>query len=142
LLRSLPTIIANLEKEEVYFIDFDITQDLVGTFDKGELTEYLCTEHNFTCEKEECYTIVAYILDNDNSVGRDCLTWLTDDGRFKVYNKFVCQLTSPGVNKTVGTHILDVLDCPDKRLADTFANLLAKEYSLTILKVTITDVDL
>jgi len=54
----------------------------------------------------------------------------------------VCQLTSPGVNKTVGTHILNFLDCPDKRLADTFANPLAKEHGLTRLEGTITDVDL
>jgi len=39
-------------------------------------------------------------------------------------------------------HILDFLDCPDKRLADTFANPLAREHGLTRLEGTITDIDL
>jgi len=38
LLDSLPKIIASLEKEAVYFIDFDVTQDLAGTLDQGGLT--------------------------------------------------------------------------------------------------------
>jgi len=33
LLTSLGDIIANLDKKEIYFVDFDITQDLAGTFD-------------------------------------------------------------------------------------------------------------
>jgi len=52
------------------------------------------------------------------------------------------QLTSPGVNRDIGIHILNFLDCPDKRLANTFANPLAKEHGLTRLEGTITDVDL
>jgi len=54
----------------------------------------------------------------------------------------VCQLTSPGVNRAIGTHILDFLDCQDKRLADTFSNPLAREHGLTRLEETVTDVDL
>jgi len=37
LLTGLGDIIANLEKEEIYFVDFDITQDVASTFDKEEL---------------------------------------------------------------------------------------------------------
>jgi len=95
LLTSLGDIIANLEKEETYFLDFDITQDLAGTFDKEKMCRYLCSESDFTCEEGECYRSTAYIVNNDYSVGRDCLTWLTDNGRFKVYNKFACNLLAP-----------------------------------------------
>jgi len=77
LLTSLGDIIANLE-EEIYFLDFDITQDLAGTFDKEKMCRYLCSECDFTCEKGECYRSTVYIVNNDYSVSRDCLTWLTE----------------------------------------------------------------
>ena len=45
-------------------------------------------------------------MDNDNLVGRDCLTFLYKHGgitvRGKFYNKYVCQLRSPGVSYDIG----------------------------------------
>lgn len=83
-------------------MDLDITQDFVGIFNKLEMCEYLVQNHNFRYQgdlsREECNTIV----NNDKSVGIDCLTWLTPcNARVKLYNKFVCQITSPGVNKPI-----------------------------------------
>jgi len=95
LLTSLGDIIANLEKEEIYFLDFDITQDLAGTFDKEKMCRYLCSECDFTCEKGECYRSTAYIVNNDCSVR--LLNLVNGQRGVKVNNKLVYQLTSPGV---------------------------------------------
>lgn len=60
-------------------------------------------------------------------VGKDCLTWINKNSRVKIYNKFICQLTSPSVNKQLGNHITDFFNCPHKRLNKTFKSNLAKE---------------
>ena len=136
LLADLPDIMQHLEKEHYYLTDFDITQDFAGIFNKREMSNYLTNNFNF-CYNGEYIKDYNKIVDNDTTVGIDCLTWLTDNCRVKIYNKFICQITSPGVNKTIGNHIVDFLNCPDKRLRDTFASTLAKENGITRLEATI-----
>lgn len=136
LIADLPEIMQHLEKEHYYLTDLDITQDFAGIFNKVEMTDYLTSNFNF-CHIGEYKKDYNKIVDNNHTVGIDCLTWLTDNCRVKIYNKFICQITSPGVNKTIGNHIVDFLNCPDKRLKDTFASELAKDCGITRLEATI-----
>lgn len=77
------------------------------------------------------------IVSNDKSVGMDCLTWVYDGVRAKIYNKFVCQVMSPGVSKAIENHILDFVDCPDQRLYGTFKNLEARKHGITRFEATV-----
>lgn len=132
LTSQLDNILQELRQDYYYLMDFDITQDFTGIFDKREMEEYLCEQHGFFKGKGE-----KLIVDNDKTVGMDCLTWVYDGIRAKIYNKFVCQVTSPGVIKDIGNHILDFIVCPDKRLRETFANSKAKLHGITRFEATI-----
>ena len=46
-------------------------------------------------------------------------------------------MTSPGVNKQLGNHIIDFIVCPDTRLRETFASDLARMHGITRLEATI-----
>jgi hypothetical protein len=136
LLEELPEILRQLQLEGYYLLDLDITQDFAGIFNKIEMCEYLTNNFNFRYPgeyKDNCNVIV----DNDKTVGIDCLTWLNSNARVKIYNKFICQITSPGVNKQIGNHIIDFLNCPDQRLKETFSSTMAKQHGITRLEATI-----
>lgn len=139
LVSQLEVILQELAKDYFYLKDFDITQDLTGIFDKREMEKYLCEEHNFVLQgnKERKQDQQKTIVSNDRTVGLDCLTWVYDGIRAKVYNKFVCQVTSPGVIKAIGNHILDFVDCPDQRLYNTFANPEARQHGITRFEATV-----
>lgn len=136
LIADLPEIMQHLEKEHYYLTDLDITQDFAGIFNKEEMSEYLISNFKF-CHIGEYKKDYNKIVYNNHTVGIDCLTWLTDNCRVKIYNKFICQITSPGVNKTIGNHIVDFLNCPDKRLRETFTSKIAKDRGITRLEATI-----
>lgn len=77
------------------------------------------------------------IVKNYNDVGIDCLRWNNKNSSVKIYNKFVYQVTSPLVSKQIGNHIIDFLNCPDKRLNNTFSSGLGNEHGITKLESTI-----
>lgn len=77
------------------------------------------------------------IKDNDKSVGMDCLTWVYNGIRAKIYNKFICKVTSPGVNRDIGNHIISCIACPDKRLRETFAKGDARLHGIKRSEATI-----
>lgn len=137
LLQELPGILEELQVHDFYLMDFDITQDFAGIFNKREMCKYLTENKNF-CFQGEYKPGSNIILDNDKTVGIDCLTWITPSkARAKIYNKFICQLTSPGINKQLGNHVVDFINCPDARLNETFSSTLAKEHGITRLEATI-----
>ena len=136
LLEELKELLSQLRKEDYFLMDLDITQDFTGIFKKAEMGNYLTSNFNF-CYQGEYKRSCNVILDNDNTVGKDCLTWITSNARVKIYNKFICQVTSPGVNKKIGNHIIDFINCPDTRLRETFRSASAKEHGITRLEATI-----
>src|SRR5436190_2881314 len=136
LLKDLPEILKQLRIEHYYLLDLDITQDFSGIFNKEEMIEYLTENFNF-CKQGQFKKDNKIIVDNDNTVGKDCLTWLNYNSRIKIYNKFICQLTSPGINKQLGNHIINFIKCPDDRLKNTFNSDLAKNNGITRLEATI-----
>lgn len=139
LISQLDIILRELAKDYFYLQDFDITQDLTGIFDKREMEKYLCENHSFVLEgrRREKEQQHRTIVSNDKTVGMDCLTWVYNGVRAKIYNKFVCQVTSPGVIKGIGNHIINFIDCPDQRLNQTFANPEAKKHGITRFEATV-----
>lgn len=130
LLSNLPVILEQLRKDHCYLLDFDITQDYAGCFNKKEMIQYLKNNDDFVEEDNE-------IRIDNNIVGIDCLTWTNSNIRAKIYNKFVCQLTSPGLAKQIGNHVLDLVKNKNERLHNTFKSDLAKEHGITRFEITI-----
>lgn len=77
------------------------------------------------------------VVDSNKAVGRDWLIWITSNSRVKIYNTFICQLTSSGVNKQLGNQIIDFVNCLNKRLKQTCHSILAKQNGITRLEGTI-----
>lgn len=77
------------------------------------MIKYLTNNYNL-CLQGEVKVDYNIIVDNNKIVGIDCLTWLNKNYRVKISNKFISQLTSPGVNKQIGNHIIHFVNCPDK----------------------------
>ncbi|KAE9521970.1 hypothetical protein AGLY_017629, partial [Aphis glycines] len=125
-----------LKKDNYYLLDLDITLDIAGIFNKEEMIKYLVSSFPFSLPGKNIKKD-NIIVDNIKTVGIDCLTWLNENSRVKVYNKFICQMTSPGVNKQLGNHFINFINCPDKRLKETFGSELARKNGITRLETTI-----
>ncbi|XP_065207972.1 uncharacterized protein LOC135836844 isoform X2 [Planococcus citri] len=130
LLKQLPMILQELRRNHYFLLDLNITQDLTGIFNKKEMCNYLKRNKEF----RENFNV---IVDNDKSVGIDCLTWVNSNTRVKIYNKFVCQMTSPGVRQKIGNRIVDFIYCPNNRLSETFQSDLAQRHGILRLEATI-----
>ena len=118
--------------------DIDITKDFCGSFDKHEIIQHLVSNHDFREQGSNDFS-PRTIVDNDNTVGRNCLTYMeTVDGiktRPKIYNKFVQMLETQSVRSKVGSHWKDWTSQKGTRLAK--ARDLACERGLTRAEVTI-----
>lgn len=122
LLNNLPAIIEELKNREMYIIDLDITQDFAGIFNKEEMRGYLPNSINF---------------DQNEEVGNDCLVWNDQNTRVKIYNKFICEMTCPGIEKKLGNHIVDFIYNRDEHMRNRYASDLVKNHGITRLEVTI-----
>ena len=123
-----------------YLLDFDITQDYYNNANYGELEEYLLNNPNFSMQDANTKPNTRYvILNNKKYVGNNCLTYIDilENTRNKFYNKFICQVTSGGVNKAIGSNVYNFLYCPDKRLKETFKNENAIQSGITRLESTV-----
>ena len=133
-----------LNKEGIYVGDIDFTQDFKGVFNKKKLTEYLLSigyrlqkdEHRNDFEEHE--EIKGTILDNNQHVSKNCLTFITttETGktRYKIYNKFVQCMESPSVRGKIGHHIKDWINNPEKVLQEAIPKSL--ETGLLRLEIT------
>ena len=120
--------------------DVDITLDYAGSFDKYKCIDHLTSFEDFreqgSLENGEEYP--RTIIDNDATVGKNCLTWMEEvDGyttRQKIYNKMVQMLECKSVRSKVGAHWKDWVNQKGTRLAK--ARDQAKDRGLTRAEVT------
>ena len=130
-----------LNREGLYVGDIDFTQDFKGLFDKDMLIKYMLSI-GYRLEgkkiKKDLEEYKATILDNNQYVSRNCLTFITktDVGttRYKIYNKFVQSLESPSVRGKVGHHIKDWVNNPEIVLQEAIPKCL--ETGLLRLEIT------
>ena len=123
----------------MFIKDIDVTTDYAGSFDKYELVDHLISMEGFREQGDEyCRDVSRTILNNDNSVGKNCLTFMENiDGfttRQKIYNKMVQMLECKSVRSTVGSHWKNWVCQKDTRLA--YARDRASERGLTRAEVT------
>ena len=121
-----------------YFLkDIDITLDYVGSFDKYELVDYLTKEEGFQ-QESDTEQADRVIVDNDSTVGRNCLTFMETIGgittRQKIYNKMVQMLECKSVRSIIGCHWKDWVCQTGTRLAN--ARDKAKDRGLTRAEIT------
>lgn len=116
----------------------DITRDLRGNLSKKTVNDYLIKSLGYVmegCNKRGN----KVISENSSSIGKDCLTFIYSmDGiilRAKFYNKYVCQLTSAGVNYNMGNHFANLVDGENERLKKAFLD--SREHGLTRMEVTL-----
>ena len=119
--------------------DLGATQDMVGSFQKETLISCLL-DNGFRMEGDGFYSGPT-IMDNDHSVGRNCLTFLqeTKNGRrirAKIYNKMVQMLESFSVRSNGGHHWRDWALQQGTMLAKARDSPGAKERGLTRLEST------
>lgn len=141
-------VISDLEdkKEELaklgFFLhDYDLTEDLTGVFNKGEVIEYLTSKGNFHLEsKNPAHFSEHVILNKDSTSGLNCLVMIHGNLKIKMYNKFVAQVTSVGTDKSIGNQIFNYIDpnTKDKNsyLRTLFTNEKFVESGCTRLEIT------
>jgi hypothetical protein len=130
-----PNLIDCLNKEGIFIHDIDFTRDYKGIFNKRELIQHLILELGFRMqnerkeeEGEDEEEPTTTILDNDDYVGRNCLTFITSTAngriRYKFYNKFVQCVESPSVRTAVGNHFYHWTNNPEMELKKAINNCL------------------
>ena len=101
--------------------DFDVTMDYAGSFNKKEIIDHLVSKEDFQVQGGNAKTMRT-IVDNDATVGRNCLTYMEIANgicmRKKVYNKMVQMLECKSVRSSVGCHWKDWVCQEGTRLAD------------------------
>ena len=114
---KLTKILENLAKKGYFLLDVDITQDFIGSFDENEVEQFL--ESNGI---------------NTQNLARTCISCILQNCRIKIYNKTACQFKSPGVTQTFGSNLFNYINCPQKRLKESFEKTI--EQGLIRIEVT------
>lgn len=83
LLNELPVILKQLQVDNFYLMNLDVTKYFVRIFNKLDMCDYLMTNHNFCLKESTKKTDV--IVDKDNTVGSDCLTGVGGKVRLRTY---------------------------------------------------------
>ena len=127
----------NYNQHGVYFKDLDVACDFEGSFNKNDLVTYLVQEKGYRIQHSTSDYIKPTILLNEADVGRNCLTYMSNDGvRCHLYNKMVMMLEKKGLFYPVGQQWLQWVQQTDTRLAK--ARDATSQRGLTHVKVTFT----
>ena len=124
----------------IYCVDY--TRDFSGTMDKEELIKYLIEEEDFKVEGDTSdMDKNNIVLKNNNSVGRNVLTYLRRDRgsmqRVKFYNKIVSNLEAGEVRNNFGGHIFDYVYSSNERLRRLFWHPDTKKRGITRIEVSL-----
>ena len=119
--------------------DLDCTIDYQGSFDKDEVIENMMKYCGFLMQgQNHSKETPGTILDNDEYVGRNCLTYMTKvkamTVRCKLYNKMVQSLETRAVRSVIGQHWKDWIEQEGSCLAENRDQ--AQERGLTRIEVT------
>ena len=115
--------------------------DYARSFDKYDAIEHLTDSENFSEQgsMKDGEQYPRTIIDNDATVGKNCLTFIENIDGFttqqKVYNKMVQMLECKSVRSKVGSHWKDWICQQATRLAN--ARDQAKDRGLTRAEATI-----
>ena len=92
--ENLEAVVSFLEQKEYcqrsfYLKDIDVTQDFCGSFSKQELIDHLLETDHFRMQGSGSFPndTSFTILDNNSTVGNNCLTYYGQAGPFKVFDK-------------------------------------------------------
>ena len=131
----------NNRKTQFTLRDLDCSLDCQGSFSKKQIMDHMTDNCGFRMQGGSYRGLdetPGTILDNDSSVGRNCLTYMAEaDGfkvRCKVYNKFVQCLETIAVRTNVGQHWKDWVEREGTRLASSRDKAQAR--GLTRVEVT------
>ena len=116
-----------LQSNFIYTSDIDWTQDFRGSFNKDEIIAHLLQNHNFRMEKEDTEDNKYkdhVILENDRTVGKNCLTFFFNNCRYKLYLKFVHSLEVKSNKQQIGNNIREWVNNPEPRLRETIKESL------------------
>ena len=133
----------------IYCVDY--TKDFSGTLSKTKLIDYLYYNCNFKMEgdKEGIYTNekfldeehYATILNNDNSVGGNVLTYIRSEDnnifRTKFYNKAVSNFEAGDVRNRFGGHLFDYVFSSNLRLRKIFWEKDVQERGVTRIEISV-----
>ena len=127
----------------IYCVDY--TKDFSGTMSKTKLIDYFCYNFDFKMEGDtnEIYTGRPYatILNNDNSVGGNVLTYIRNENnnifRIKFYNKIISNLEAGDVRNRFGGHLYDYVFSSNFRLRNIFWEKDVQERGLTRIEISV-----
>ena len=128
-----------MERDGIFLGDLDATEDFAGSFSKDVVIQHLLEVEGFRMQGSDVGGN-ATIIDNDQHVGRNCLTFiLSKNGRTircKIYDKMVQMLESYSVRENGGNHWWDWATQQDTPLANARDNPDARERGLTRMEIT------
>lgn len=120
----------DLADNDIYVHEQDFTMDFGCSFNKAEMFMHLADCFG----DSENYTLI----DNDRTVGRNCLSFMhrlhTCSVRGKIYNKLAQSLETRNIKDRIGMHLDDLVNNTEDMLRETMLRSL--DYGLTRLEIT------
>ena len=111
--------------------------------DRCKIIEHLIQNHSFRMQGENRGRGEYTILDNEESVGANVLTYIYENKdtkdllRVKFYNKIVSNFEAGEVRSSLGGHLADYVYSSNERLRNVFSSKDVQERGITRLEVSI-----